>query len=209
MVKRAGVAAVWLAARPGAGWVTCFGGEAWPAAGLVTGRFRDPIHASVEDAVERARSRLPHRESLLECEDCGAEIPVGRRKALRGVRLCVDGQSERDRRYTTYTGYDRRGSKDSQQWCGRPSVPRRTPGKSGHGRARASKPSDGRRRWAGRFSISAICVLSPRSLRAGYVAGRSESRGSGFSSMGMCTTAANTPKKTPAHHIMSYEPVRS
>ena len=42
-----------------------------------------------------------------------------------------------------------------------------------------------------------------------YVAGRSASRGNGFSSMGMWTMAANTPKKIPAHHIMSYEPVRS
>ena len=35
------------------------------------------------------------------------------------------------------------------------------------------------------------------------------SRGCGFSSMGRCTMAANTPNNTPAHHIRSYEPVRS
>ena len=78
------------------------------------GAVQDQIDASVQDAVERARSRLPQGESLLECEDCGAEIPEGRRKALRGVRLCVECQSERDRHYATYTGYNRRGSKDSQ-----------------------------------------------------------------------------------------------
>ena len=52
-------------------------------------------------------------------------------------------------------------------------------------------------------------ALPPRRSRPVYVAGRSASRGSGFSSMGMWTMAANTPKKIPAHHIMSYEPVRS
>ena len=75
---------------------------------------QDQIDASVEDAVERARSRLPRGESLLRCEDCDAEIPEGRRQALPGVRLCVECQSERDRREVAYAGYNRRGSKDSQ-----------------------------------------------------------------------------------------------
>lgn len=78
------------------------------------GAVQDQIDASVEDAVQRARSRLPQGESLLECEECGAEIPEGRRKALRGVRLCVECQSERDWRHATHAGYNRRGSKDSQ-----------------------------------------------------------------------------------------------
>ena len=78
------------------------------------GAVQDQIDASVEDAVERARSRLPRGESLLQCEECGAEIPKGRREALRGVRLCVECQSEHDRLDTTYSGYNRRGSKDSQ-----------------------------------------------------------------------------------------------
>ena len=78
------------------------------------GAVQDQIDASVEDAVERARSRLPRGESLFQCEECGAEIPEGRRKALRGVRLCVECQSERDRHGATYAGYNRRGSKDSQ-----------------------------------------------------------------------------------------------
>ena len=78
------------------------------------GAVQDQIDASVEDAVRRARSRLPQGESLLECEECGAGIPEGRRKALPGVRLCVECQSERDRRHATHPGYNRRGSKDSQ-----------------------------------------------------------------------------------------------
>ena len=78
------------------------------------GAVQDQIDASVEDAVERARNRLPRGESLLQCEDCGAEIPERRREALRGVRLCVGCQGERDRHDATHAGYNRRGSKDSQ-----------------------------------------------------------------------------------------------
>ena len=78
------------------------------------GAVQDQIDTSVEDAVERARSRLPRGESLLQCEDCSAEIPEDRREALRGVRLCVECQSERDRHDATHAGYNRRGSKDSQ-----------------------------------------------------------------------------------------------
>ena len=78
------------------------------------GAIQDQIDARVEDAVERARNRLPRGESLLQCEDCGAEIPKGRRDALRGVRLCVACQSERDRHDAAHAGYNRRGSKDSQ-----------------------------------------------------------------------------------------------
>jgi len=78
------------------------------------GAVQDQIDASVEDAVEFARRRLPRGESLLQCEECDADIPEGRRAALPGVRLCVACQSERDRHATLHTGYNRRGSKDSQ-----------------------------------------------------------------------------------------------
>ena len=78
------------------------------------GAVQDQVDASLEGAVERARSRLPNGESLLQCEDCGAEIPEGRRRALPGVRHCVECQSERDRHDTTHAGYNRRANKDSQ-----------------------------------------------------------------------------------------------
>ena len=78
------------------------------------GAVQDQIDASVGDAVERARRRLPRGESRLECEECGAGIPPGRRKALPGVRLCVACQSDVDGQDTPYAGYNRRGSKDSQ-----------------------------------------------------------------------------------------------
>ena len=78
------------------------------------GAVQEQVDASVEDAVERARSRLPHGESLLQCEDCGAEIPEGRRTALPGVRHCVGCRSELDRHDLAHAGYNRRGNKDSQ-----------------------------------------------------------------------------------------------
>ena len=78
------------------------------------GAVQEQIDASVEDAVERTRSRLPRGESLLECAECGEEIPTGRREALPGVRLCVACQRGRDGQETPYAGYNRRGNKDSQ-----------------------------------------------------------------------------------------------
>lgn len=83
------------------------------------GAVQDQIDASVEDAVERARSRLPNTknieaESLTHCEECENKIPDARRKAVPGVRLCVICQSEQDDEDETSVGFNRRGSKDSQ-----------------------------------------------------------------------------------------------
>jgi len=78
------------------------------------GAVQDQIDASVEDAVSRARSRLPSGDGLSHCEECEAAIPDARRKAIPGVRLCARCQSEREQRQTTQSGYNRRGSKDSQ-----------------------------------------------------------------------------------------------
>lgn len=78
------------------------------------GAVQDQIDASVEDAVKEARSRLPAGESLKHCEECGVDIPEARRKAIPGVRLCVACQSAQDEEQTFSTGYNRRGSKDSQ-----------------------------------------------------------------------------------------------
>lgn len=78
------------------------------------GGVQEQIDASVEDAIERARSRLPVGESLTHCEDCGAVIPEGRRLAIPGVRLCVSCQALHDKQQIDFAGYNRRGSKDSQ-----------------------------------------------------------------------------------------------
>jgi len=78
------------------------------------GAVQDQIDATIEDAVEQARSRLPCGESLEECEECGAEIPEARRKAIPGVRLCVYCQEVEDKKQAAVAGINRRGSKDSQ-----------------------------------------------------------------------------------------------
>lgn len=74
----------------------------------------DQIASSIEDEVARARSRLPKGESLHECEECGDPIPEARRTALPGVRLCRTCQEEQDKAQTVFSGYNRKGSKDSQ-----------------------------------------------------------------------------------------------
>jgi phage/conjugal plasmid C-4 type zinc finger TraR family protein len=78
------------------------------------GAVQDQIDSTVDDAVQRARSQLAKGESLSHCEECGAEIPPARRQAVPGVRLCIACQREQDRLQATFSGYNRRGSKDSQ-----------------------------------------------------------------------------------------------
>jgi phage/conjugal plasmid C-4 type zinc finger TraR family protein len=78
------------------------------------GAVQDQIDASVGDAVKLARSRLPDGEGLTHCEKCKGAIPVARRKAIHGVRLCISCQSKLEKQQTTYTIINRRGSKDSQ-----------------------------------------------------------------------------------------------
>jgi phage/conjugal plasmid C-4 type zinc finger TraR family protein len=78
------------------------------------GAVQDQIDATIEDAVQRARSELPRGRSLERCEACDAVIPPARREAVPGVRLCIGCQSELDREKQNHSGYNRRGSKDSQ-----------------------------------------------------------------------------------------------
>ena len=77
------------------------------------GAVQDQIDASVKDAVERARQQLPQGQSLTHCEECDKEIPPARRQAVTGVRYCVECQSALDDA-NQISGYNRRGSKDSQ-----------------------------------------------------------------------------------------------
>lgn len=79
------------------------------------GAVQDQIDASINDEIEKARSRLPSGDSLTHCEECEAAIPDARQKAIPGVRLCVRCQSERDEEQKkAISGINRRGSKDSQ-----------------------------------------------------------------------------------------------
>jgi phage/conjugal plasmid C-4 type zinc finger TraR family protein len=78
------------------------------------GAVQEQIDATIKDAVERAKSRIPAGESLANCAECGTEIPAARRSAMPGVRLCVDCQQVADSADAPVAGYNRRGSKDSQ-----------------------------------------------------------------------------------------------
>lgn len=79
------------------------------------GAVNEQIEASVAEELERMRARSgPTGESAADCVDCGEPIPEARRKALPGVKLCIDCQEERDARFRARPGINRRGSKDSQ-----------------------------------------------------------------------------------------------
>ncbi len=78
------------------------------------GAVQDQIDATIEDAVKRARDQMPRGESLTNCEECDKSIPLARREAVPGVRLCIVCQAEHDNKAVKSSGYNRRGSKDSQ-----------------------------------------------------------------------------------------------
>jgi phage/conjugal plasmid C-4 type zinc finger TraR family protein len=78
------------------------------------GAVQDQIDATVKDGVTRAQSLLPSGPSLSHCAECGTEIPEARRNAIAGVRLCLACQEAADREAAAFSGYNRRGSKDSQ-----------------------------------------------------------------------------------------------
>ncbi len=78
------------------------------------GAVQEQMDATVESALQLAKSRLPKGESLTHCEECDEIIPEARRKALPGVRCCVACQSEREEKLQRDDLYNRRGSKDSQ-----------------------------------------------------------------------------------------------
>ena len=78
------------------------------------GAVQEQIEATVEDAVQLARSRLPEGESFIKCEECEIEIPAARRKAVPGVRLCIKCQEELEEKQTAISYYNRSGNKESQ-----------------------------------------------------------------------------------------------
>jgi len=75
---------------------------------------QEQIDATIADAIARARRQLGSGPGLTRCEECDAPIPEPRRRAVPGVRLCVACQEQADREQAVLSGYNRRGSKDSQ-----------------------------------------------------------------------------------------------
>lgn len=79
------------------------------------GAVSEQIEASISDELARLKTRrTPVGESLTHCADCEEEIPEARRRAIPGVKLCIDCQQERDGSQQLRGGVNRRGSKDSQ-----------------------------------------------------------------------------------------------
>lgn len=79
------------------------------------GAVQEQIDASVQDELARMRQKAgPSGESFAECAECDTPIPEARRKAIPGVKLCIDCASDRDRVVVQRAGINRRGSKDSQ-----------------------------------------------------------------------------------------------
>lgn len=78
------------------------------------GAVQDQIDATISDAIRRARSQMPQGPSRRHCEECEVQIPEARRAAVPGVRMCVNCQQAHDARQGDSSGYNRRGSKDSQ-----------------------------------------------------------------------------------------------
>jgi RNA polymerase-binding transcription factor DksA len=78
------------------------------------GAVHEQIDATVKDGIRRAQSRLPQGAGSTRCAECGEPIAPERRRALAGVRLCLACQALEDRKTAAFSGYNRRGSKDSQ-----------------------------------------------------------------------------------------------
>jgi phage/conjugal plasmid C-4 type zinc finger TraR family protein len=74
----------------------------------------EQIDATVKDGIPACAEPLPQGDSLTHCSNCGSAIPEARRAAVPGVRLCIACQEAEDRESGQHSGYNRRGSKDSQ-----------------------------------------------------------------------------------------------
>ena len=75
---------------------------------------QEQIDATVDAAVQLAKSRLPRGESATYCENCEEPVPEARRQAMPGVRYCVNCQAEIEKQMKPSALFNRSGSKDSQ-----------------------------------------------------------------------------------------------
>ena len=79
------------------------------------GAVSEQIEASISDELKRMQARAqPQGDSLSHCAECEEEIPEARRRAIPGVKLCIECQQDRDSAFKVRGGINRRGSKDSQ-----------------------------------------------------------------------------------------------
>ena len=78
------------------------------------GAVQAQIDASIEDAVNLVRKQIKNTPSATHCDECGNKIPVNRRKAIFGVRHCIDCQHNLEKLKKGLNLSNRKGSKDSQ-----------------------------------------------------------------------------------------------
>ena len=78
------------------------------------GAVNEQIEASIQEAVELARTQISAGNSRENCEECDATIPKARRQAIPGVRFCIECQSAMEEDSAIEAAFNRRGSKDSQ-----------------------------------------------------------------------------------------------
>lgn len=71
----------------------------------------DTIESNTQNEIDYARAQLMGAGSK-HCLECGEKIPEARRKVMPNAKYCVAHQAEHDG--SSYTYYNRRGSKDSQ-----------------------------------------------------------------------------------------------
>jgi phage/conjugal plasmid C-4 type zinc finger TraR family protein len=51
-----------------------------------------------EDAIARVRAKIPTGPSLINCVECGDEIPEQRRKLVAGCQHCIECKTALERR---------------------------------------------------------------------------------------------------------------
>ncbi|GAL34810.1 hypothetical zinc-finger containing protein [Vibrio maritimus] len=72
------------------------------------------IQNTIDDEISRVRSLSNQGVSAKFCDECGEPIPLARRTAIKGVRLCIECQSNQEHHNYRQALFNRRGSKDSQ-----------------------------------------------------------------------------------------------
>ncbi|MFC5077224.1 hypothetical protein VTH8203_00693 [Vibrio thalassae] len=72
------------------------------------------IQNTIDDEISRVRSATSCGESALYCDECGEPIPEARRRAIKGVRFCIQCQQSLEQLTQRQALFNRRASKDSQ-----------------------------------------------------------------------------------------------
>ena len=60
------------------------------------------LHMNAVDNVRKQLAKQAEQPSAEFCEECGADIPLARREAIKGVQLCVECQSRAERIKASY-----------------------------------------------------------------------------------------------------------